>query len=252
MNVLDIDLDFFVHQRVTTPLPPGRPSAADYTPWTADDVEAFLTDRCGLDPKRPLLGSIVTEHHELFAIWRELIATNRLASPFELVHVDAHADMGISDGSPGYISARLLHKDVSQRTVPSQDKDYGLLPSNYVAFAMACEWIESFTYVHHPRLRQENMGDHDIPDRFFKDYDRNSDRLQFKVLPPESFSGIRRPQDYSPLRLEPEIPVEVIPGDDFVSDAKFSFMFVAHSPRYTPPTADKLLPVLKRYITPLS
>ena len=60
------------------------------------------------------------------------------------------------------------------------------------------------------------MCDHDIPDRFFKDDDRNSDRLQFKTLPPESFSGIHRPQDYGPLQLEPEMPVKAIPGDDFV------------------------------------
>ncbi len=242
MNVLDIDLDFFLDERVTTPLPPVRPSDNDYIPWTTDAVETFLTDCCRLDPNRPLPGAIVTEHHELFAIWKKLISMDQLAIPFNLVHVDAHADMGMGNGSPSYISGNLLHMEVAQRTNPND-----LHSGNYVAFAMSCRWIHSFTYVHHPKMRQENLGKHDIPDIFVKD----DNHLQFKILPRESVDGIHRYQEYVPLRLEPEIPINLIPGADFATDTGFSFMFVARSPRYTPPSADKLVAILKQFIIPL-
>jgi hypothetical protein len=94
MTVLDIDLDFFLQQRVTGPRR-RRPSCKDIAPWAASAVEKFLVQQCGLDSRKPLPGSIVKEHHELFDIWQHLIETGQLTVPFDLVHIDAHADVGM-------------------------------------------------------------------------------------------------------------------------------------------------------------
>lgn len=250
MNVLDIDLDFFLHQRVADSVRHGRPSSEDIDAWTPNAVERFLERQCGLDARMPVAGCVVTEHHELFDIWKRLIENRELTTPFNLVHVDAHADMGMGfgDTSAKYIMGELLHKDVSQRTSPKCGNRDGLRPGNYLVFAMACRWVGSFTYVHHPHVPRENIGIHDIPNIYFKECDPHGDRLQLKALPPESLRGLAWPQRSDVLHFEPEIPFTFVSGDEFTWERAFSFMFVAKSPQYTPPSADKLLSTLERFM----
>ena len=54
--------------------------------------------------------------------------------------------------------------------------------------------------------------------------------------------------------LEPVIHIEPAVPFDFTPVPKFRFtgfthMVVAHSPQYTPPSADKLLPIIREYFT---
>jgi hypothetical protein len=96
VRILDLDLDFFVHgaehfrsSRDT------RLDAEDYPPWSMAEALRFLEESCGLKSKLP---GIVVEHHaELFARWREGIEAGWLTQPFEVVHVDGHADLGLGD-----------------------------------------------------------------------------------------------------------------------------------------------------------
>lgn len=71
-------------------------------------VKDFLTKQCGLIEGQRLPGAIVTFHHEMFGRWGQLIATERMTVPFQVIHVDSHADMGMGDASAGYIMGELL------------------------------------------------------------------------------------------------------------------------------------------------
>src|SRR4051812_38877731 len=96
-RVLDLDLDFFIDG------PPahwkrydgGRLDSDDNPPWPLDRAIEFLAHRCNLNSKLP--GFVVEHHGELFARWRDAINAGILRPPFELIHVDAHADLGLGE-----------------------------------------------------------------------------------------------------------------------------------------------------------
>lgn len=93
-RVLDIDLDFFVTPVVHWPQWDGRASA-EHGCWPVEEALAFLTDRCLL--AGPLPGFVTERHDELFWLWREAISDGLLVPPFDVTHLDAHADLGLGD-----------------------------------------------------------------------------------------------------------------------------------------------------------
>ena len=64
-------------------------------------MRTVLEDHCGLDRARPVPGRLVTDHFEAFLFWQELVRCGALDIPFDVVHVDAHADLG--SGDAGYV-----------------------------------------------------------------------------------------------------------------------------------------------------
>jgi hypothetical protein len=104
MRVLDLELDLFLDDvayhrpssRECERLPDG-----EYTPWAAAAVRTVLEDHYGLDRARPIPGRLVTHHFEAFLFWQELVRCGALDIPFDVVHVDAHADLG--SGDAGYV-----------------------------------------------------------------------------------------------------------------------------------------------------
>jgi len=58
-----------------------------------------LEKRCGLSALTPLPGCEADEHVEAFGVWREWLRTGILSAPFEVVHVDAHSDLGSGWGT---------------------------------------------------------------------------------------------------------------------------------------------------------
>jgi hypothetical protein len=216
MNVLDIDLDIFVDPRPRRPSA-DRLSATDYSSWSPDRVEEYLTEHCNLDTVNPLPGKIVTYHHELFETWRRLIADGRLVALFSLTHIDSHADMGLGDPSSFHIMCELLHSDLEGR-VESTRTGGELREGNYVSFALACHWISDLKYVQHPETRIRNAGGlPDIGDVFFKDTNPNRGIIQLKKFLPEYKTGITRLTELTPVGLEPEVPIEFFERDNFNS-----------------------------------
>jgi hypothetical protein len=56
----------------------------------------------------------------------------------------------------------------------------------------------------------------------------------------------------TPVALEPKIPIESVPAEDFRAEAPYDRIFLARSPEFTPPTSDVLYDAIReRYITPL-
>ncbi len=97
MRILDLDLDFFLDNIAHWEEEDGsRLSDTQYSPWTEEEVRGFLEKQCGLSPNAQINGRFITHHHEAFLFWRELILKEQLTTPFEIVHVDAHSDTGLS------------------------------------------------------------------------------------------------------------------------------------------------------------
>ena len=247
MNVLDIDLDFFLDPRPNRPTE-GRLDGNYYTPWNAARVETFLTRQCKLQKCFPIPGAHFENHHELFDVWKNLITTGQLSEPFHLTHIDSHADMGMGDTSCNYIMRDLLHRRPSSRIEPKRSGNDGLLEGNFGSFAVACRWIASIDYVHHPNLANDNCGLHDIPNCLFKNNDPRCGILQFKKIPATDGLGVTPFENIEPIALEPEVPIRMFAGDSFSTSKAFSYIFVTQSPQYTPITSDPLFETIRQFI----
>ena len=97
MRVLNIDLDFFLNDIAYFSHDKIRLSSDEYRPWSEIELRFFLEHNCGLS--QPIPGKIIVHHHDAFPFWRSLIEKNQLNYPFELVHIDGHADLGLGDGA---------------------------------------------------------------------------------------------------------------------------------------------------------
>lgn len=239
MRVLDLDLDFFLEQDLVPKSKSGRLPDNIYKSWNAVDVKNFLDNNCGLEGKR-IKGRIVVNHHEALLFWEELISTGTLRYPFEVVHVDAHADMGqgFQVDALYYISNHLLHLPVDKRK--KYDKSL-LNEGNYIAFALAIRFISQLTNVIHP------MYHDDIVALYMKDYDPNSDKIEMKAM-----NSLNTDQfikwEFDVISFEPTISFLKIPYTKFNDNGNFDFIVLSQSPHYTPKCADNLIPIISAYI----
>ena len=115
-TVLTVSLDFFV-----TPLPPWagpgdkRLSGDHYRVWPEGDVRRFFEERCRLSAADPLPGRVVDEHDGPFHVWRDLVRRGELETPFDLVQVDAHTNLGSHDTGWVYVLGSLMLLPVARR-----------------------------------------------------------------------------------------------------------------------------------------
>src|SRR5215217_7718482 len=175
-RILGLDMDFFVSDVSYYRDPEGaRLDPVEHPPWNLDLAVRFLEERCFLSQEHTLPGACVENHGELFWLWRELLETGKLTSPFHLTHVDAHADVGLGDAGYVYSLEEVMHLPPELRTNPKSGFS-GLNDGNFLAFARACRWISSFTYVRHP------CGGNDFLACYMKAFDPRADALQFVAL----------------------------------------------------------------------
>jgi hypothetical protein len=117
-RVLDLDVDFFLdgfpaHHR---PFDSERLDAEFHPPWTTDRAVEFLSGRCRLQDRLP--GWVVEHHGQLFPLWRDAIDAGVLTPPFQVTHVDAHADLGLGDSSYVYLMTDVLFRAPGERRFP--------------------------------------------------------------------------------------------------------------------------------------
>jgi hypothetical protein len=276
-KVLDIDLDAFVWPIAHWP-PGGRLNSETYTPWSHDSVERFLTEQCALEQNTPLPGRRVRDHDEAFDTWLEWLEQGILAAPFEVIHVDAHADLGLGDSSWVYLMTELLAQPPQNRVNPRRGPS-GLNAGSYLAFAVAAQWVGSLTYVYPPSPKIEPTADvseatpiqlqivhengsvemqelrlsfsdgnenvnepGDLHSYHFQDFDTQAGMLQLKYY-------ANRPDDprlAPPNRLEPPVPFRAVRIDQFAG-GDFTHVILAESPDFTPPSADALLPAIEKF-----
>ena len=246
-TILDLDLDFFLNGVATRRAPKGQRQSEALEPWSAEAVREFLETRCLLNRQRPVPGAFVEAHHEVFKLWREQIFASTLTAPFDVVHIDAHADLGEDDASWPFIGGELLHQPVADRPNLLDGRE-GLHEGNFLAIAVACRWIGALTYVHHrERLFHLDLGD--VPRLALKNFDPGTQMLQLKKLRP----GMQATHDahLDPreiLGVEPEVPLTIIAWEKFQATRPFDYVYLTQSPRYTPPAADALIPVIREYM----
>jgi len=246
MIILDIDLDFFLGYIINYPKLERPDDYKNIAVNKKEEVIKFLEERCNLEKDRKIKGKFLATHDELFYWFRNLIERKLLNVPFEIIHIDAHADLGLGNSSYKYIMTELLHKPVSERVNPKKNERDGLSESNFLAFSIACRWINKITYVFHPRIIKSNIDTGWI---HMKNFDVNSGAIQLKKIQLEEYE--KHSLDISScsiLELEPEVPIDLIEANSFFTKDKLNYVFLTHSPKYTPREADKLIPVIMEYI----
>lgn len=243
-RILDIDLDFFLNKVRFWP-GFGRPLDSELRLWPLDEVQAFLENRCGLRRDRPLPGRIVEEHHEIFFDWRQRIQQGRLRPPFEVVHIDAHADLGFGDASVLYVVTELLSLPLDQRTFPHVGGREGLGPGNYLLFAIACRWICRSTYVYHPGRYA------DLPERIVQLDAQGAGVIQLPWYGPRPLEALRQRWPDEPMAWEPPVAYREVAGPAYQNtEGPFDLLYIARSPAYTPLEADPLLEIFGFYLEP--
>jgi len=245
MRVLDLDLDLFISEPAYWPDGRDRLCSDEYQVWSNEVVTRFLEVQCGLSTSKPIPGVVVTDHHEVFSVWCKLIEEGRLSTPFDVVHVDSHSDLGLGDGGWVYLLGDILHCPVEDRTTPQVGNKF-MNEGNYLTFAIACRWIESLTFVHHDRRSDDLMPHH------FRDFDTSSQVIELKKYDPASLPPISG--DIKKVRIlatEPAVPFKKVCWADYATNKPFDFFMLAKSPRYTPVEADALIPLIEKFIQPL-
>jgi hypothetical protein len=271
-TVLDLDLDFFVWPPFLDSPEEARLPRSEWKHLTSEpEVRSFLEKRCHLSTQAPVSGSEAEEHQDAFSVWRQWIEDETIIAPFNVVHADAHSDLGSGwpNRSCTFIETELLGVPLEERRYPALGPDH-LNSGNYLLGVIANRWISQLTYVYPAdrieaapvrpgslprseddmrglaRLLRTDQGPPvgDLPAWIFRNGDWRTQLIELKHYHPSRHS--RSGGDNHPLRIEPPVPFKCVEAPEF-SFAGVTHMFLAQSPKYTPVEADEILPVIREY-----
>jgi hypothetical protein len=238
MRILDIDLDLFLY--VYDGESHDREDNCN-SPFEAQRVRKFLEENCGLSKDNPVEGILIEQHHQAFLYWEELLNSNRLSAPFEVVHADMHSDLYTM--SYPYILGELMHEETRNRIKFNRSK---LHYSNYLVFALACGWISHLTYVTH--YDWDNLDG--LSDIYFKDFNPESGYIEMGAYEKgqlKSYSEFIENKTKA-KRKNPPVPFVAVNMDEYQNAEKFDFAVLCRSKEYTPTESDELIPVIMEYI----
>jgi hypothetical protein len=248
--VLDLDRDFFVWP-IAHWADEKRRSRRDYHASSVDDVRRFLEDRCHLNHDEKILGREVVEHADAFTIWQRWLSEGKLDAPFEVVHVDAHADLGMGDAGYLYLLSEFLALPLEQRNNPRFASN-ALNSGNYLTFAIANRWIRKLTYVY-PTAPRTDVGEksgcpNDLLGIHFRNGDPATGVLELKHYNRKDAVLAVMGRNIPPIQVEPAVPFECVAAGGFAFTG-FTHMILAQSPQFTPATADLLLLHIRGYFS---
>ena len=259
-TVLDLDLDFFVwpaYRRDTTH--ERLPESECQSLMTTEEACRFLERRCHLSKQTRIPGREFDEHQDAFHTWRRWLQEGKLSTPFCVIHVDGHADLGSAfRPTSRYVETELLALPLQDRHAPRFGPD-GLDSGSYLLGAIANRWIGRLVYVYPTERRlktskckedwlamdlpvrdEGQLPVHDLVAWVFQNDDWHTGLIQLK----------HRKQDGTwktdPIHAEPTVPFELTEETSF-DFSGFTHMVVARSPQYTPVSADDLLPTIRDY-----
>lgn len=239
MRVLSLDLDFFLSS-VKLGAGTGRLPDEGYEPWSEEALREFLERRLLLRRDKPTPSHCAPRHDEAFRVWGKL-RRERGNPPLHVTHVDAHADLGMGDDAHVEIMGRLLHLPPEERPKAITR----LAEGNFLAYAVACRWIASITYVTHP-----TWNGRDLHFMHFRDFEERTGWLEMKRVDPQLLEReLARYNCYvRPFEAEPAVPFNHLPGASYQATAEFDHVFFCQSPEYTPASADRLIPIVREYL----
>lgn len=118
LKILDLDMDYFL-DIVLTGINEDETERLskefDNYVWNEERVRSFLERNLGLSVQNKKRGRVVVGHNESLYFWKELIRKEKLTIPFEVVHIDSHADLGLGYSSWSYMIKYLLQYPVEER-----------------------------------------------------------------------------------------------------------------------------------------
>lgn len=265
MRVLDLDMDYFMTSiaNCISDFVQERLPEDDYADcvWTETDVRNFLEKNLGLSKDKRIRGRVVAGHNESLFYWRELIEKGELSTPFDVIHVDSHADLGLGGSSWAHILDYLLYYPVEERPQhPRYHDASGRMRSegigDYLLFAVAYRWISSIVYCGNPC---SDCNDYLLD--ILKDFEekpiwgkpvQNTIQLLYNPdmpFPHSNDSDYKKRLYIRKSRKEPEVPFIIIPTiEDVQFDGEFDFAVLAQSPNYTPASADFIMDIFREYI----
>ena len=265
MKILDLDMDYFLKcdVHIGSDLSVDRLSEEDYGDevWSEKEVRRFLECNLGLSKDHKIRGRIVTGHDEVLSFWRHLIAQKRLAVPFDVIHVDTHADLGLGYPSWGHICKKMLRYPVEERSnyaeyeFNGEKRKEGI--GDYLLYAIAYRMISSLTYCGNP-YKQCN----DYVVNTLKNFEevsvdmagspvKNTIQLLYNSSGLFDHNGSREDKKWyiSTSIREPEVPLLIIPKTEDVNfNGDFDYASMAQSPNYTPQSADFIMEIFREYI----
>jgi hypothetical protein len=271
-TILDLDLDFFIWPPFRDQPEEARLPRSEWEQLASErEVRSFLEERCHLSKRAPVQGCSAEQHQDAFNVWRQWIECETIVAPFNVVHADAHSDLGSgwANRSCTFIETELLAMPVEERRHPAFGPTH-LNSGNYLLGAIANRWVSQLTYVYPadrteaapvqpgglPRLEDDmrrlarllrtdqEPPVSDVPAWIFRNNDWKTRLIELKHYHPTRHC--RSYADDHPVHLEPPAPFNWVEASEF-NVAGVTHMFLAHSPEHTPVEADKLLPVIKEY-----
>lgn len=264
MRILDLDMDYFMDS-VATFIPESsieRLNEEQYSNavWSPERVKTFFECNLGLSKNLKIKGRIVSGHNEALHFWKELINAGKLEIPFEVIHVDSHADLALGYDSWAFIMKKLLAYPVQDRPKHSVYKNcFGKTGAegigDYLLFAIAYRWISKITYCANPNgdkndyivsimkyFEEEYIYDEIVENKIQLLYNTNQ-------CPDYTATDRQKKEFIAKSVKEPEVPFTIIPTIDAVKfDGDFDFAILAQSPNYTPASADFIMGIFKDYI----
>lgn len=232
MRVLDLDMDFFLSGPCPLAEIGERPDESCADVWADEDVIRFLEEQCGLSREKPVPGLIFDTHDKALDFWQARIEDGSLTVPFDVVHVDTHSDLAFGPPGTGFVLNVVLSRLPDQRAdIGNYRKAVELDEANYLLFAIAMRWISGLAYVRNPKSHQ------DVP-RQLLDEQGNIHLRSFISAMMEGKNG-----------KEPVIPFDVYDDYRQFSQKGYDFVTMAQSPRYSPASADRIMDIVRRYIT---
>lgn len=239
MRILDIDLDFFLDDITWDDGTGDRfvDGGGNYQPWSSADVRDFLETQCGLSAESPTPGKVVETHDEVLSELFELYKSEEF---IEIVHVDAHADLGFQEMCLIHITTSLLDMKVADRLDEVKSKESEVTQGCYLLYALACQVLDDLTYVFHPE------GGDDVPDMILRNFDLGSGSIELKLF--DASMGDSITEETKVEKVDPPIPFEMIKGTEYQYNNPFDRVFLSRSPAYTPSAADPLIDTIKDYM----
>jgi hypothetical protein len=258
--VLHVDIDFFVDPIVYYRTDTGpRPSGREHRAEASDSVIHFAEKQCLLSTKRPIPGTAVVHNDEVFEALERHREDGVLEMPFEMVHVDAHADLGVGeyDFSFERITTDVLHRPIGERARGLRTGRGALGFGNWLAFCLACRWIDKLTFVRHHAamddLHQAYFSEYLVP-RWQHPPERRELNIRMQPLTDDEFAtrawqrtGAWGRKLSMPIEL-PLIPATVVDRAAFQLERPPDLLLLCLSPGYSPPSADRILKLFKRYL----
>lgn len=263
MKILDLDMDYFMTSIANTPFScDERLDEEDYrdSVWTEEQVRQFIEQNLGLSRSKKIPRRIVGGHNEALFFWEELINSKRLTDPFDVIHVDSHADLGLGDASWSFLQSMFLTLPIEARRKIRNyefcDKIKEISIGDYLLWAVAYQMVSSITYCANPNGDKndyvldtlKDFHEEYIWDKPVKNYIQLKYNKAMKMPQYDSSDAYKKKYLDGAIK-DPEVELLIIPTiDDVKFLGDFDYAVMAQSPNYTPASADFIMDIFREYI----